>query len=269
MNLIKSEWIKLTTTKSVWITSLLILFFSAGFAYLMGMGGGMSLASEEIKKDPMAMASVSHMFTVDNAIGGFTAFGLMMVVIQAAIYVTNEYSNGTAKSTALGSPKRLGVPVAKWLVYGSVVALVTLLATVLSVYTMRWGASMQLDDTSYLDKLSLSADGAWRAIGIAVLVAVLMVGFTVGFGYLLRNTAGTIATILLWRMILEDLIIPQIPKIRDWLPPYLPFKNMSAALSNEPVTDAPWDATGSLFYFIAWVVVIFVVGVITLKKRDA
>ena len=44
---------------------------------------------------------------------------------------------------------------------------------------------------------------------------------------------------------------------------------MDAAVSGTDIADAPWGHAGSLIYFIAWAVVIFVAGVIVLRKRDA
>ena len=43
INLIKSEWIKLKSTKALWATSILVLLLSGLFAMMMGLGFGMSL----------------------------------------------------------------------------------------------------------------------------------------------------------------------------------------------------------------------------------
>ena len=57
MNLIKSEWIKLSSTKALWATSILVVLFSVLFALLMGLGTGVNLNDEELMKDPELYAA--------------------------------------------------------------------------------------------------------------------------------------------------------------------------------------------------------------------
>ena len=49
----------------------------------------------------------------------------------------------------------------------------------------------------------------------------------------------------------------------------MPFTNADAFTGMRDLEDAPWGQTGSILYFGAWCVVLFVVGVVMLKKRDA
>lgn len=266
---LKSEWIKLRTTKALWYTSALVILFAMAFAILTGMGMGMSLSSEEVKKDPVLYASLMDSVAADQAFVGFSLFSLMVIIIQAVMFVTTEYSNNSSKTTLLGTPTRWQVPVAKFLVYGFIAALISLISMVISVLAMRWALSWNVDDQKILDLISLSADGVWKSLGLNVLYSVLVVMLSIGVGYLVRHTAGAIAIILLWKLVIEGLVIGQIPKIKEWLPPYMPFQNMDSGVMGMEVTDAPWGPTGSIIYFAVWAIVVFVAGVITLKKRDA
>lgn len=269
MNTVKSEWIKLSTTKALWATSILIVFFCVGMAIIMGWAGGVTLSDPEITKDPEVAASVATMADPSQAFVGFITFGLMVIIIQAVMMVTSEYGNGSAKTTLLGTPKRTPVPIAKFLVYGSIAAVLSFVSQVVSIWAMKWSLSWNFDDASVLDKISLSAEGIWKEIGLHTLYGVACVMLSIGVGYLIRHTAGAIAALLLWKLVIEGMVIGSIPKVREWLPPYMPFGNMDAGVAGNEVPDAPWGPNGSVLYFLAWCIVFFVAGIIILKKRDA
>ena len=269
INLIKSEWIKLKSTKALWATSILVLLLSGLFAMMMGLGFGMSLTDEEVKKDPLLYAQMVESISPMQALSGFSLFGIIVIIIQACMTVTSEYGNGSAKTTLLATPKRWSVPVAKFVVYGIIAAIVAFLAQVISVPIARWALSWNVDDSSLLDRLSFSTDDTWRFIGLNCLYAVLVVMIAIGVSYLIRHTAGAISVLLMWILIVELMLVGQIPWVRDWLPPYLPFKNMDAAVQGTEVPDAPWGSTGSLIYFVVWALAIFIAGIVALKKRDA
>lgn len=269
MNLIKSEWIKLSSTKSLWATSILIVLFSIAFAALMGFGTGSAINDEEIMKDPQTAAGVMSSMTPGQAFAGLTSFGMIVIIIQACMMVTSEYGNGTSKTTLLGTPKRTPVPIAKFVVYGAIAAVLSFVSLILSLLTMKLILNPKVEDKALLEPLSFSADGVWREIGLNVLFCVLVVAMSIGVGYLVRHTAGAISVMVMWILVVEGILIGFVPKLRDWLPPYMPFNNMNAAVAGNDLKDAPWGHNGSLIYFIVWALVIFIAGVIALKKRDA
>lgn len=270
LNTVNAEWIKLRSTKSFYWTTALIVLFSVGWALLMGFANGYTWQHALDDKDAEQMAALGdpeNLFSVPTAVSGLQLFGIMIVVIQAVITVTGEYGNGTAKLSALAAPKRWQIPVAKTAVYGVIVAVLFFVLTLVSIWLMTLTATAQIEDTSVLDHLSLSADGAWSVVLLMVLASVLIVAVSVGIGYLLRRTAGAVALLLLWILLLEDLI-GMIPKVGDWVTPYLPFKNMNAALMQEALSDAPWGIGGSVVYFVVFSVVVFVAGLVVLRRRD-
>lgn len=269
MNTVKAEWIKLSSTKALWATSLLILAFCIGMAIIMGWAGGITLSNPELTKDPEMAATMATMADPNQAFAGFISFGIMVIIIQAVMMVTSEYGNGTAKSTLLGAPTRLPVPVAKFLVYGVIAGVLSFISLVFSVLAMRWAMSWNVDDPEILGKIALGAEGVWEHIGLHTLYGVASVMLSIGVAYLIRHTAGAIAALLLWKLVIEGMVIVSIPKVKEWLPPYMPFGNMDAGAAGRELPDAPWGATGSVLYFVAWCVVLFIVGVVTLKKRDA
>ena len=90
----------------------------------------------------------------------------------------------------------------------------------------------------------------------------------VGVAFIVRQTAGAIAIILLWKLVLEDLIT-LIPKVGKNIKGYRPFTNLSAWVSDAKLDGAPWGTTGSIIYFAVWALVLFAIGVAVFVKRDA
>lgn len=268
LNVIRSESIKLRSTKAIWWTSSLILFFSLGWSVLMGVATSAGLNAAEETDDPELYASLASGVSKDGALAGYLFLGFMVIMIQGVMVVSSDYGSNTSKTTLLATPTRWQVPVAKYVVYGTVAALLSLFCSVSSILVFRWSLSWGLDNEELLGNVSLSGD-AWKIIGLIILYSALTVGAAIGVGYLVRHTAGAIATLLLWNLVVEEVLVPMVPKVQDWLPPFMPFNNAKHAVALTDVPDAPWGHEFSLVYFAVWAIVIFAAGVIVLKKRDA
>lgn len=270
INTVHAEWLKLRSTKSFYWTTALIVLFTVGWSLLMGFGNGFAWQQSVDDNDVADLATLgdpSDLFGISTAISGLQLFGTMIVIVQAVLTVTGEYGNGTAKLSALAAPRRWQLPVAKTVVYGLFSAVLFFVLGIASVYLTAFAAKMQLADDSVADGLSLSADGVWPAVLLMTLAAVLTVMIAVGVGYLLRRTAGAIALLLLWVLLLEDLL-GAIPKVGEWISPWMPFKNLNAGLTQTPIGDAPWGYGGSVVYFLVVALVIFVAGTVALRRRD-
>ncbi|MDN6387229.1 ABC transporter permease [Corynebacterium sp. AOP12-C2-36] len=265
---INAEWIKIRTTKAVYWTSALIVVFSVAFGGFMGWANAMNynMAVDDGNAE-LAAASVEGL-TVSSALLGLQLFGVMILLIQGALLVTGEYGNNTAKSNVLAVPKRWQLPVAKFIVYGVIAAVVTLVSAVISVLVTRWAAGTQIDDDAILSNISLSADDAWTVVLRMVIYSLGAVALAIGVAYLVRRTAGAMAVLLLWVLVLED-IVSMVPKVKDWVPQYLPFNNIGSAVNLNDIADAPWGQNGSVLYFVVVCLVVFVIGAVTLRRRDA
>mgnify|MGYP006977268714 CR=1 FL=1 len=220
-------------------------------------------------KDPETYAAMAGSLNIQGALGGLKLFGIMIILIQAVMIVTTEYGHGTAKTSVLATPKRWQLPVAKFIVYGIVAAVLTFLVSVVSIFLAHALASGYLEDSKMLEGMSFQAEDVWTIVGRLVLYAVLCVLVGIGTGYLVRSTAAGIAVLLLWKLIGEGLLVGMIPKIKDWLPPYMPFSNIESAVGMTDVPDAPWGQGGSIVYFGLICLAVFIIGTAMLKKRDA
>ncbi|KAB1503084.1 ABC transporter permease subunit [Corynebacterium sp. 320] len=273
LNVMKAEWIKLRSTKGLWWTSALIIFFSVALALLMGLTSGWTLKDNDASSDPMEAFAILGMLRPNVALTGLSTFGVMIILIQGVMTVTSEYAHSTQKMSVLSTPARWKLAVAKLGVYGAIAVVVSFIAALLSILGMELTFRTQIDNDALLDLVGFSAAYVWGYIGRTVLYAFLSAMIAIGVGYLIRNTAGAIALLLLWKMIVETVVVGLIPKVRDVLPQWMPFSHMDNYVARMPVEKAVWHdtlgQTGSALYFALWCVVIFAAGVVALNKRDA
>lgn len=257
VNSIRAEWTKLASTKSFAWTSILIIVLSWAFAALMGWGSKTALDS----MNPDDMTNVPTLDAV-TAVQGFELFGVMVIIIMATLLVTTEYRFKTINETIMMTPKRPIIALSKTIVYGLVAVVLSFFSTITSVLLFKWLAG------DYGSEMKVFSGSSARVYVSTAVEALLVVVMSVGVAFLVRQTAGAIAIMLLWKLVLEDLIT-LIPKVGTHIKGYRPFANLSAWVSDAKLDGAPWGSTGSVIYFAVWALVLFAIGVAVLVKRDA
>ena len=257
VNSIRAEWTKLASTKSFAWTSILIVVLSWAFAALMGWGSKTALDS----MNPDDMTNVPTLDAV-TAVQGFELFGVMVIIIMATLLVTTEYRFKTSNETIMMTPKRPIIALSKTIVYGLVAVVLSFFSTITSVLLFKWLAG------DYGSEMKVFSGSSARVYVSTAVEALLVVVMSVGVAFLVRQTAGAIAIMLLWKLVLEDLIT-LIPKVGTHIKGYRPFANLSAWVSDAKLDGAPWGSTGSVIYFAVWALVLFAIGVAVLVKRDA
>lgn len=257
VNSIRAEWTKLASTKSFAWTSILIVVLSWAFAALMGWGSKTALDS----MNPDDMTNVPTLDAV-TAVQGFELFGVMVIIIMATLLVTTEYRFKIINETIMMTPKRPIVALSKTIGYGLVAVVLSFFSTITSVLLFKWLAG------DYGSEMKVFSGSSARVYVSTAVEALLVVVMSVGVAFLVRQTAGAIAIMLLWKLVLEDLIT-LIPKVGTHIKGYRPFANLSAWVSDAKLDGAPWGSTGSVIYFTVWALVLFAIGVAVLVKRDA
>jgi hypothetical protein len=119
--------------------------------------------------------------------------------------------------------------------------------------------------------LSLAAAEIWRAVGAIALYGVLASLLGVAVAALLRHSAGAVAVLLMWPLVVEP-ILGNLTRIGSEVGPYLPFGNAFLFTRVQwlyPVYDMPWGELGSLLYFSAVVAVVFAAAIVVVNRRDA
>ncbi len=196
--------------------------------------------------------------------------GESIFMVMAALAVTTEYRFSTLRSTFLAVPKRTNVLLAKTTLLAGLGAVVGLVCA---------GGAFFLTKTLAKEPpqpLVLQGE-VWREVaGYAPLFAIAAV-IAVAVGTLLRQSAGAIALLLLWPLLIESLFT-LIPTVGAKVGPWLPFAAGGTFVS--PTADVagvdiqfaghtgPTPVQG-LLVFLATGVVLWLIAAWVLNKRDA
>jgi hypothetical protein len=244
-----AERIKLSTTRSVLWTAAAGAVLSIGLAALQG-----STAYGAVPLPP------------ERAATGVAVFGVPVLMVLAAMTVTGEYRSGMIRTTFMATPNRTLVLVAKAIVAAVFSAACTAAMTVAAVMIARLMAPPLSGS-----HLSLVDPHTWRLIGAITLYAALTAVLGVGVAALLRHSAGAVAALLLWPLVVEP-ILGSLPNIGSEVGPYLPFGNALLFTGVQwlyPGYDMPWGEMGSLAYFAAVIAAIYAAALVVLNRRDA
>lgn len=244
MSLIAAERIKLTSIRSPWWCA------AFGVAATIGVGSISMAGNQETGFSGVPSTQLGY------------GLGLAVVMVMATLAVTTEYSVGMIRTTFLAAPARGPVLLAKTLVVGLAAGLVGLLAAFGS-----WALGLVLMPGS---DLALHGPAEWRQVGGVGLVYLVAAVFAVAVGILVRHTAGAVALVLTWAMMVESLLamIPGFESAARWLP-FQAAKHF--LLSGRPadgagLTEQPWVAMG---YFAAVSGGLLAIAVAVAKRRDA
>jgi ABC-2 type transport system permease protein len=247
MALLAVERIKLFSTRSPWWCMLLAVAITVGFTVLVVANTGAAL--------PL---SVSTTQLAHN-------FGLMVIMVMAALAITTEYRFGTIKATFQAVPNRTAVLVTKTIV---VAALSGVVGEVVAFAC--WGVARLVKPDA---DLAIQTADQWRNVAGVGLVYAVGAVLALGVGLLVRQTAAAVAAILVWSLLLESLVA-LIPTIGVQIQAWLPFINATHFLNGDK-TNATGDvqfAMGpwvSLLYFAGIAVGVLVAGIVTANVRDA
>lgn len=256
MSVLVAERIKLTSTRSPWWCSVIIVVLGLGIAIVMGVLGRNGVTSPDPKD--------VFILTPDNAVAGVSGFGVLVVMIMAALAVTTEYRFGVIRTTFQAVPNRTAVLAAKAavvaVVSGVLIAIVTFGAYYLAKVIAGTGPFIQME---------LADAAAWRALYGLILYAVLASILAVAVGALLRQSAGAIALLVLWPLVIEPLFT-LFGSVGKSIYVFLPFANVQHFVAVRATTEHfHWGAWGGLAYFAVFVAIVVAVSVVVVNKRDA
>jgi len=249
---LNSEWIKMRSLRSTAFTLL------AGVVLMVAIGWIFGWATTANWSDlgPAEQASFSP---IDATLAGFNLAQLAIGVL-GVLLVTGEYATGMIRATFGAVPRRLPVLWAKATLYFGV-TFVLMLAAAFAAFL----GGQQLLGTH---GTGLSATGAMRAVvGVAGYLALIGV-FSVALGFIIRSTAGGVATLFGLLLVLPTLGLLLPASWREHTLPYLPSNAGATMFSARSATDA-LPATTSLLVLLGWVVVGLAGAALLLKRRDA
>lgn len=252
MTLLAVERIKLFSTRSPWWCMALAIGLTVGLAALVA-----ATLNSEI---PMSVGLSQS----------FSQFGMIVLMVMAALAVTTEYRFSTIRATFLAVPGRTPALLAKTTV-------VALLAGVIGevIAFGSWGISKLIKSDA---DLAINSAVEWRNVAGTGLVFLIAAVFAVAVGTLVRQTAGAVTIVLVYVLLVENLV-ELIPKAGRHIQEWMPFHNANNFLTADgaplpdgegpPRLDFPFGPWGSLAYFAAIALGLLVVALVVAKKRDA
>jgi ABC-2 type transport system permease protein len=252
-----SEWTKLTTLRSTYVTVALSVVLAVVTAALAAMAIGLTWddwsAADRQDFDPILYPLVGSLFA---------AILLPMLGVKA---VASEYSTGMIRLTLTATPRRSRVLLAKT----AAVAAVTLVAA--SVATVGMFFAGQVVYRSYgLETAGLGEADALRAIvGSSVLSLVFPV-IAVALAVLLRSTVGAITTVLAF-IFAPGVVGSFLPSWwQENVVAYLPGEaGDSIAISHLEAGASSLPVGVAVLVVAAWLAAFLGAAYVVLMKRDA
>lgn len=246
---LRSEFIKLTTVRGTWWSVAIVAVLTVGIALLFGAN----------IKPPM-----SNMIMIIVAPVQFT---MLLAGILGVISVTGEYSTGMIRSTLTANPVRGSVLLAKSVVLGAFMFVVSLLIFVVAALAVTpiLGTKDLSFDWSDPAKTTLPILAASAAMALFALLGV-------GLGFLLRSGAGAIAAtvgiifVLPVVLSLVGAFVPGLTWIHD-VANYLPSAAAPSAIT--PTDGQALTAPIAWLTLGGWSFAALVAGWAVLRGRDA
>ncbi|MFD7831211.1 ABC transporter permease [Kitasatospora sp. NPDC059803] len=257
VRVLRSEWAKLWSLRSTWITLGLGLLFLVAF----GLIAAFQFKSRITSGRPMDRGDFADASALSLSLFGTNfaqlAFGVLGVLVAAG-----EYSTGMIRSTLAAVPRRLPVLWSKAAVYGVVVLL---LGTV-GVFVAFAADSGILSGTRAA--MTFSDAGVLRGLLGAGLYLALVGVIGVALGALLRSVAGGISVLVASLMLVPGLISLLPSSWQDHISPYLPSHAGEAmfALHHDATTLSP---AAGLAVFLLWTVLALASAAVRLVRSDA
>lgn len=252
-SVVRSEWTKLRSLPST-LWSLL-----AAGALIVGFGALYSLV--RVTRPPKTPGDIATFDPTAISLSGIQLAQLAVGVL-GVLLITGEYATGFIRSSFAAVPRRLPV------LWGKAMTLAfTTLALCLPAVIVAFLLGQSILSGEHLDT-TLSQPGVTRAvIGSALyLAAIALLGL--GFGALLRSTAGAIGA-LFGALFALQIVVGFLPaSISDQLTRYLPEPAGLAIASShpDPHSLAPWTGFGLLCLYVGTVLAL---AAWRWRRRDA
>ncbi len=244
---LRSEWHKLWTLRSTWITLLTASALMLGIGLLMGAtyttGGG----DGDIDTVVLVLIGIQ--------------FAQIALAVLGILVTAGEYSTGMIRASLTAVPRRLPVLWSKAAVFGAVIftlTLITAFATFLAAQPLLSGTDQAA---------SLGDPGVVRALAGSA-AALTLLGLTaLGLGALLRSVPGAIGAFVGGVMILPEVLAMLPYDIVSDAAKYFPSKSVEALTSAQAVPGGA-SPGAALLAMALWAAASLTAAGLLLKRRD-
>ncbi len=252
----KSEWIKLRSIRSIVITLLASAVVVIGIGLLAAAvqtgnitpSGGGPRRAQGFGTDPTGISLAG------------VQLAQLIVAIVGVLLVSSEYSTGSIRGTLSAVPRRWPVLLSKVVVLGAVTFVVELVAVVVAFFAgqaVLGHKGVSIGDTGVIPAV----------IGAAVfLTATALLG--VALGFLLRSTASGIAVVVVAFFLLPGILGLFSTSIQDDIRPYLP-SSAGTSLTSVTHTSEYLNYWPALALLLGYVVVLVGAALVRMMRSDA
>ncbi|MFJ9814194.1 ABC transporter permease [Streptomyces sp. NPDC101151] len=252
---LSSEWAKLWSLRSTWITLGLGLLFLVAFGLIAASRYKSLIGSPRMDQEFARSTAVSLSLFGTN-------FAQLALGVLGVLVTAGEYSTGMIRSTLAAVPRRLPVLWSKAAVFG----LVALVVGTLGAFVAFLLGSRIVTGTPAA--MGLSHAGALRSLLGAGLYLALVGVLGTALGALLRSVAGGISVLVATLMLIPGLISLLPSSWQDDISPYLPSNAGRAmfALTHDSTALTP---LAGLLVLLAWTVLALTGAAYRLVRGDA
>nr|WP_042386675.1 ABC transporter permease [Streptacidiphilus melanogenes] len=246
-----SEWIKVRTVRSTFVTLLLT------FVVTVGLGAVVSavVASTWNNQTPTERAN----FDATGVSFSGIALGQLALIVFAVLVVTSEYSTGMIRATLGAVPQRMTLMLAKVLTVLGLVGVVSVLTAFISFFLGQ--ALLGSHRTSITDP------GVTRAVfGMAIYMTLLAL-LSVGVAFMVRRPIPALAILMPFFFLISP-ILNAVPKVKN-VAHFFPDVAGRQLYSVQGSTDVPYGPTAGFFIVLAWSLGCVVIGYLLFARRDA
>jgi ABC-type transport system involved in multi-copper enzyme maturation permease subunit len=254
IRVVRSEWLKMRTLRSTWLTMALALVSIPGI--------GIAIAWSTANDWPNMRERHRQRFNpLADPLSGFNLAQLAVGVL-GVLLTAGEYSAGMIRATLAAVPRRLPVLWAKLGVFTSVT-----LVTMVPVSILTFFVSQRLLSAQHIQTTWSTPAVARSVIGVGLYLTVAA-ALAIGLGAIIRNVAGAIGAFVGVILVLPVIAsaLPQTwgDRINKWLPSNAGQALMSVTSDN--TTLSPWRGFA---VFCLWAIGSLVVAAVLLRRRDA
>jgi ABC-2 type transport system permease protein len=252
---LRSEWSKFWSLRSS--------YFALGGMVLAMVGlGGLFSAVTANRYPLMTHVEQLRFDPAQVSLRGY-AIAQLVIGVLGVLVITGEYGTGMIRSSLGAAPRRWPVLVGK----AAVFAAVTLIVTEIAAFGAFFVGQAFLDGQHI--GTTLAADGVLRAVvGTGLYLTVVgLVG--TGVGFIIRSTAGSIATVFGVLLVLPALGEALPSDWADKIDPYLPSNAGQQLLVVHPDAAATLSPWAGFAVFCGYALAALLVGGYLLRRRDA
>lgn len=254
---LRSEWIKLTSVRSIgWAIGVAVVITA-------GLGALATLATLASAPEGVPLESLFAQVPVAALGSSGLLVSQLVFAILGVIAITGEYGSGQIRSSLTAVPTRLPVLGAKALVLGLIAFVasgIALTVGMLSTIGVATAYGIAIDD------LRIDASVGYAVLGGAVYLALLTV-FSLAVGTIVRSGAGAIA-IALGVLLVLPVLVGLVPF--EWVQEASPYLLANSGLQmSMPGIEPGGDFWRALAVTAAWPAVALLGGAAALARRDA